>query len=82
MSLVTICTHPVPAATVLELIRTLSHTIRTDKNVTTVGFMMDALHRLSKHGNADVASACSVLLDSNSSILPYESLCRTDVEHR
>eukprot|EP01052_Picozoa_sp_SAG31_P046805 SAG31_NODE_9099_length_1334_cov_1.732794_2_plen_84_part_00 len=81
MSLVTICTHPVPAASVSQLTEVLSHTILIDENVTTVGFMMDALHRLSAHSSDEVVRVRNVLLDSNCSILPYESLCKTDVEH-
>jgi hypothetical protein len=79
MSLVTICTHPVPEAAVPELLSALSHIILTDKNVTTVGFCMDALHRLSKHGDASVLRTCAKLLDDSSCILPRESLCRTRV---
>ena len=80
MSLVTICTHPVPETVVPELVAELSHVILTDKNVTTVGLLMDALHRPSKHhSNAEVLRACATLLDESSCILPRESICRTRV---
>ena len=75
MSLVTVCTHPVPAAAVPELTQVLSHIILTDKNVTTVGYMMDALRRLSKHGNAEVARTRSALQQHRHTTVG-KSLCR------
>lgn len=42
-----------------------------------VGFAMDALHRLSRHGYPAAVEACRVALDPASALVPSESLCRT-----
>ena len=60
-----------------ELVAGLSGVIRSDKNVVTVGYCMDALHRLARHGGEEAVAARNSVLDGDRCLLPKESLCRT-----
>ena len=77
MALVMVATHPVPPPALSELVAGLSGVIRSDKNVATVGYCMDALHRLARHGGEVAVAARGAVLDGGSCLLPKESLCRT-----
>ena len=80
-SLCMVTTHALPDSTrgitLPLLIYGLVETISTDKGIVSVGFAMDALHRLTRHGYADAVQACATVMDMDTAFCPVESLCRT-----
>ena len=62
-----------------RLVSGLSHVITTDQNIVSVGFAMDALHRLTLRTVLPEALAIQAAeaLDPASCLRPEESLCRT-----
>lgn len=80
-SLCMVTTHEIPASTRNEVLEVLVHglaqTITTDQNIISVGFAMDALHRLTRHGYEEAIEACRVIMAPDTALCPAESLCRT-----
>ena len=62
-----------------RLVSGLSHVITTEQNIVSVGFAMDALHRLTLRTVLPEALAIQAAeaLDPASCLRPEESLCRT-----
>jgi hypothetical protein len=80
-SLVMVLSHPLPmgaAASGLlrRILEGLSGVILGDRNLVSVGFAMDALHRLASH-DSRAREVRESVMDPSSCLLPYESLCRT-----
>ena len=80
-SLCMVATHELPVSTRSQdlalLVNGLVDTISNDQNIISVGFAMDALHRLSRHGYAEAVQACVAVMDPKEAFCPAESLCRT-----
>ena len=80
-SLCMVTTHELPVSTrskdLALLVGGLVQTISNDQNIISVGFAMDALHRLSRHGYAEAVQACAAAMDPKAALCPAESLCRT-----
>ena len=76
-----VTTHLLPESTRAEtlplLVDGLASTISTDKGIVSVGFAMDALHRLTRHGYPQALEACAMAMDDEQALCPKESLCRT-----
>lgn len=80
-SLCMVTTHKLPQSTLSTtlplLVDGLVDTISTDQNIISVGFAMDALHRLTRHGYAEALQACAAAMDPKRALCPAESFCRT-----
>jgi hypothetical protein len=80
-SLCMVTTHELPVSTrskdLALLVGGLVQSISNDQNIISVGFAMDALHRLSRHGYAEAVQACAAVMDPKAALCPAESLCRT-----
>eukprot|EP01052_Picozoa_sp_SAG31_P032389 SAG31_NODE_3547_length_4135_cov_4.829534_4_plen_119_part_00 len=80
-SLCMVTTHPLPPSTIQStlslLVDGLAKTIATDKGIVSVGFAMDALHRLTRHGYTKALEVCAKVMDNKKTFIPKESLCRT-----
>ena len=80
-SLCMVATHELPLSTRSKilpvLVNGLVDTISNDQNIISVGFAMDALHRLSRHGYAEAVHAAQAALDPQGAVCPLESFCRT-----
>lgn len=80
-SLCMVTTHELPVSTREQdlhlLVDGLVGAISTDQNIISVGFAMDALHRLTRHGYAEAVQACTAVMDPQTALCPAESLCRT-----
>ena len=80
-SLCMVATHKLPLSTRSQslpvLVDGLVDTISNDQNIISVGFAMDALHRLSRHGYAEAVQAVQAAMDPKKALCPLESLCRT-----